>query len=203
LAPPAYSSPGTPIGAGPIRASSTYSCVESTGAPIGGRADHASGSPSTAWAEMTCVSLGPYWFSSAAAGLARKKARSCGVERSASPAVITCRSEGSLVSAISAVSARFCSAAKGRKRRWTSNLRRYDSSASPSRRVSSSTSTSVPPAAQVEKISWNDTSNDSEANCSVRAAASPAQRSTCQRRRLASARCGSAAPFGFPVDPEV
>jgi hypothetical protein len=55
----------------------------------------------------------------------------------------------------------------------------------------------------VANISWKETSKESEANWSVRAAAPSPHRSTCHRSRLESAPWGIATPFGRPVDPEV
>ena len=76
-------------------------------------------------------------------------------------------------------------------------------SATGSRRNSSLHKTSVPPAAQVENISWNDTSKLSGANCSVRAVGEIFAFKTCQEMRLTRARWPMATPFGTPVEPEV
>ena len=64
-------------------------------------------------------------------------------------------------------------------------------------------STSVPPLSQVEKMSWNETSKDSEANCSVRACGGSRVVLSIQPSRFSSGRCVIKMPLGLPVEPEV
>ena len=122
-----------------------------------------------------------------------------GVTWSASPAVTTSRGAMPGVSAASCASWR--SATKGRKSRSTPPLARRARSARGSRRSSSETIARGPPAAQVEAISWNETSKEREANWSV--AAAPGSARSCHSTRFARARRVMATPFGRPVDPEV
>ncbi len=61
----------------------------------------------------------------------------------------------------------------------------------------------MPRQAIVEKISWKCTSNDSGANCRVRAGLPSRGCDACQVIRFASGRAPIATPFGLPVEPEV
>ena len=72
-----------------------------------------------------------------------------------------------------------------------------------SRRASSGTSTNVPPANQVEKISWTDTSKLSEAYWKVRPLGAGVETVFCQCTRLSMARRVITTPLGTPVEPEV
>ena len=149
----------------------------------------------------TWVSDGPYWLSRVAPGRRAQSSAIGGVIRSASPAVTTERREPGSAGSSRAASASCSSATNGRKSRstrWRAAIRQR---ARGSRRSSSGTRTRVPPAVRVPRISWNETSKESGANCRV--AGAPGVRSACQASSWASAPRPSATPLGRPVEPEV
>ena len=125
-----------------------------------------------------------------------------GVTRSCSPAVMISRRE-STVCSDAAVLASDSSAMKGRNTRSMRSRAMSSTSAKGSRRVSSLTSTSVPPVLHVLKISWNETSKLSDANWRVRVPTVASDVVRCHSSRLTSAACPMATPFGTPVEPEV
>ena len=134
-------------------------------------------------------------------GEARAAFRTASSIRSCSPMQRTSRSVGGNPEEHCAAKAR--STSGGRKVRVISLRRRKRSMHSGSARISNGIGQRVPPAAQVEKISWKATSKPRGANWPVRATISSSQRSHSAATRFTNDACDPRTALGSPVDPLV
>ena len=171
--------------------------------PMLGRAGQVEGSPFSSSSLTTCPSVGPYWLQKRQPGSCLKRLAIAGVIFNCSPLVKTSFKVEGTSPVRSTASARYCKATKGtmmRLIRWAMILR---SSCVLFRRSSSVISTSVPPCANVVKISWKLTSKLMGANWSVRSPALHTLVRSCHWIRLVSGAWCMATPLGRPVLPLV
>ncbi len=186
-----YSSPGTPGGVSRPCSSSTCSSVLAIGAPI-----EIGPSPTSATADQMVVSVGPYMFHSSTPPDRSRRASSAG---SASPPA-SAFSPGAPGQPASSSIRQVDGVA------WTTLAPEAASSrdnCSPSAAAPRSATTTRAPVTSGSSSSSSEMSKEWVVTASRVSPAVRPGRSRIERRKFASARCGTCTPLGRPVEPEV
>ncbi len=197
-APPRYSSPGTPTGAGAPPRSSTYARTFATGRPIG-RVARVSSPVGTCHVASMHASVGPYRFTTSAPVSAR--ARAAAPAGNASPPQKIRRTPRSSPNPGSSSST--CSCVGTNCTTVTPSAAIVRTSCAGSRCAPGAASTSSAPDSSGAHSSHTEASKLKEVFWSTRSPAPSGNSSPIHAMWLDSAPCGTATPFGLPVDPEV